>query len=380
VSQSLTRLQAVVLGAVVVLALAIGAFGLVRVGGKQGLWANTAEFTVQLAEPHDIAPGTVVRVRGVDAGRVVAVEYPDQDGPDAAVTVRLAIDARYAGRLYADASAQVYSTGLLGSKVIAVSPGTPAAGPLADGRLAAKEAPDLAAVAAKISGTADEVGQLVRDVRTGNGSLAKLIQDDKLYGELTGLATDSRAMVTKAGGAIEAVEKKTEDVDRFVQDGRATLRSVKQGTDAVQGLPVIRGYVVDAARLLVRPDRRKQDWSYNVADLFEPDTAVLTDDGHGHLSRLAEVLRGVRGGGTEIVVAALADPTVTHRSAEFADELTKKQADVVVQFLKDHKAHKTGWFTSRKATAIGLGRGPHPDPPAMPGIPAYVQVVLFSPP
>lgn len=379
-SQSLTRRQAVLLGLTVLLAVAVLAFGLVRVGGKQGLWADTAEVTVQLAEPHDIAPGTVVRVRGVDAGRVVAVEYPADDGPTAAVTVRMAIDAKFTGRLYADATAQVYATGLLGAKVIAVQPGTPAAGPLADGRLTAKETPDLTAAAAKISATADEVSQLVHEARTGNGTLAKLLRDDTLYREIAGLATDTRGMVVRAGGAIEAVEKKTEDVDRFVQDGRATLRSVKQGTDAVQGLPVIRGYVTDPAKLLVRPDRRKDAWPYDVADLFEPNTAVLTDDGRGHLSRLAELLRGVKGGQTEIVVAAVGDPAATHLTPEFVAELTKKQAEVVVQFLKEHKAHKTGWFSSRKATPVGLGRGPHPDPPHLPMTPAYVQVVLFSPP
>jgi len=43
------------------------------------------------------------------------------------------VDAKFAPRLYADAVAQVQPTGLLGGKVVAITPGTPAAGPLRTG-------------------------------------------------------------------------------------------------------------------------------------------------------------------------------------------------------------------------------------------------------
>jgi ABC-type transporter Mla subunit MlaD len=73
VTQSLSRAQAVVLGLVVVAALALGGYGVARVADKQGLWADTVELTAGFPEAHDITPGTPVRVRGVDAGQVVAV-------------------------------------------------------------------------------------------------------------------------------------------------------------------------------------------------------------------------------------------------------------------------------------------------------------------
>src|SRR4051812_13647445 len=101
------------------------------------------------------------------------------------------VDARFAGRLYADASARVHPTGLLGGKVIAVSPGSPASGPLAGGRLKAAETQGvdqavarLGAAADKIGDAADETRQLVHDARTGNGTLGKLIRDDELYSDL----------------------------------------------------------------------------------------------------------------------------------------------------------------------------------------------------
>ena len=378
-TQSLSRRQSILLGLVVLVAVGLAAVALVRVGGKQGLWTDTAEVTVQFPEPHDIAPGTPVRVRGVDAGQVVGVEYPDHDGPGAAVTIRMKVETRLAARLYADATAQVHATGLLGSKVIAIQPGNPAAGPLIGGRLTATESPDLAKAAAKIGTAADEVAQLVHEARTGNGTLAKLLRDDKLYTEIDGLAKDTRGMVKRAEGAVGVVEKKADDVDQFVKDGRDTLRSVKQGTDAVQSLPVIRNYVTDPVKLLVRPDCRQDDMTYNAADLFETNSAILTDDGRAHLTAVANRLKAERTGKTEVVVAVLSDPAAKEQTAAAAVELTRKQAEAVVEFLKSQKALKVGWFSTRKATPLGLGPGPSPVVPATPLPPNSVQVLFFTP-
>ena len=377
-SQSLSRVQALVLGLVVVLGLVAGGYGLFRVADKQGLWADTTELTVGFPEAHDITPGTVVRIRGVDAGQVVAVEYPDHDGPDAAVTVRMKVDAKFAGRLFADASAMAHSTGIVGSQVIAVHPGTAAAGPLTDGKLKAKEAPTLAQAAGKLNEVADEVKGLVRDARSGSGTLGKLLTDDKLYAEITGLAHDSRLMVKRADGAIGGVEAKVADVDRFVQDGRDTLRSVRQGTDAVQKMPLIRGYVTDAAALLVRPDLKRAALDYNMKGLFEPGTAILTADGQSHLTVAAGWVKE-SSTKSEVVVVARCAPTDATQTGASAAELTKKQAEVALEYIKASRAHRTSWFSSRKATALGLGFAPSPvvgDPADV----SYLQVVLFSPP
>jgi phospholipid/cholesterol/gamma-HCH transport system substrate-binding protein len=378
-SHSLSRWQAILLGAVVLVAVGLTAVGLVRIGGKQGLWAETVEVTAQFPDAHDISLGTPVRIRGVDAGHVTAIDYPADDGPQAAVTLRMKIDAKYATRLYADASAQVHSTGLLGSKVIAVLPGNPSAGPLVDGRLSSKPTPDLTEAAAKIGAAADEVTQLVHEARTGDGTLAKLLRDDKLYAEITGLAKDSRGVVKRAGDAVGVVEKKADDVDQFVKDGRETLRSVKQGTDAVQSMPIVRGYVTDSAKLLVRPDCYREELLYNATDLFEPNSAILSDDGRQHLLAVVNWLKEVKNSKSEVVIAALCDPKVKDQTPASSGELTRKQAEVVLEHLKSNKALKTGWFSSRKATPLGMGQGPSPVVASKPMPPNYVQVVLFTP-
>ena len=255
-SHTLSRWQSIALGLVVVAALALAGLGLTRIASSQGLWADTFELETGFAEVNDVGPGTPVRIRGVNAGQVVAVDYPEADGPDATVAVRMRLDARFRHRVYADGTARVQSTGLLGSKVIAIDPGTPTAGEPTAGRLASEESVDFAKTAAKLDDIADKLGDtvdettlLVREVRTGDGTIPRLLRDDDLYAELKGLTQDTRVVMKRADGALTVVEVEAENVRNLVDDGRNTLRSVRQGTDAVQKLPIIRGYVEDQVAL-----------------------------------------------------------------------------------------------------------------------------------
>ena len=364
-SQGLSRRQAALLGLVVLVTLALAAGSLWRIGSHQGLFAETFDATVGFAEVHDVAPGTAVRVRGVNAGQVVGIDYPDHDGPGAVVTLRLKLDAKYADRLYADATAVLHSTGLLSAKVVAVNPGTPATGPLVERRLKATESPDLGASAAKFGAAADEATQLLREVRTGTGSLAKLVRDDELYQDLKGLAKDSRREVN--------------NVTQFVEDGRATLKSVRQGTDAISKMPLIRSYVEDPGAILVRPTARREAMTYNTDDLFEPRSAILTDAGKIHLDSVAGWLTHLASDKSEVVVVAFFDPAGKSQTPVSAVELTRQQAEAVLAYLKAHGVHKLGWVTRRKMTALGLGTATPPVPEKDPLPPSCLQVLVFTP-
>jgi phospholipid/cholesterol/gamma-HCH transport system substrate-binding protein len=383
VSQSLSRSQALVLGFVVVLVLALGGYGVARIADKQGFWTETTELTAGFAEAHDVTPGTPVRVRGVEAGQVLAVEYPDHDGPGAQVTVRMRVHTKFATRLYANARAHIHANGLLGAKVIAIQPGDPSAGALAGTHLAgvkpfevadavndvrdlAKEAKALATDTRAAVASAKEV---IDGVRAGEGSLGKLVRDDSFYDE-------ARKVLARADKAITNVDGEMGALRGFVSDGRDTLRSVKQGTDAIGKMPIVRNYVEDHVALLVRPTMSREKWGYATRDLFEPGTAVLTAEGAVHLSALAGALQDRKYSGSEIVVAGFYSDEKNPLAPAVALELTRKQAEVVAEFLKEHGAHKLGTFSRRKVVALGMGVTPSPtDPPAA----SHVQVLLFVP-
>ena len=378
-SQSLSRWQAVVLGLVVLAAVAAAGYGVARIAERQGLWADSFEVSAGFPEVHDIAPGTPVRIRGVDAGQVVAVEYPDHDGPGAEVTVRMKLDGKFANRVYADATAQIHGSGLLGSKVIAVQPGTPQTGALAGGRLRGLKPFSTDDAMAEVRGTADEVRKLaseakglVKDVRDSNGTLMKLLRDDDLH-------KDVRALVAKTDKAIGNLDAQAAGLGGFISEGRDTLRSVKQGTDALTKLPIVRSYVEDAAALMVRPNSKRDMWPFNTRDLFEPGTATLTPDGVNHVYHAAVNIRQNTNKAADVVVVAFCDPMDKTQTPASALELTKKQAERVVEQLKSLDVHKMGTFSRRKITPLAMGMNPSPVVETTPLAPSVVQVMVFTP-
>jgi phospholipid/cholesterol/gamma-HCH transport system substrate-binding protein len=387
VSQSLSRWQAVVLGLVVVAALTVGGFGIARIADKQGLWADTFELTAGFPEAHDIAPGTPVRIRGVDAGQVVAVEYPDHDGPGAEVTVRMRLNGRFANRVYADATAQIHGSGLLGSKVIAVNPGTPERGPLADARLRGLKPLNMDEAVADARKTAEEVRALaaetkglVKDVRESNGTFMKLIKDDDLH-------KDTKALIARADKAIGGLEttvggleKEITGLHGFIQDGRETMRSVKQGTDALGKMPIVRGYVENSTEMLVRPNHKREAWAFQPSDLFQSGKpAELSENGRISLNNIASEIKANKNKNSDIVVVVFCDPADKTQTAASASELTKKQAEAVVAHLKACDVHKLGTFTRRKITPLGMGMNPSPVVEKVTLPPAVVQIDLFTP-
>jgi hypothetical protein len=296
------------------------------------------------------------------------------------------LDGQFADRIYTDATAQIQPTNLLGAKVIAIHPGTQQTGIHTSGRLRVENSSDIAQTAAKLDRIAakldtvvDETALLVREVRTGEGTLPKLLRDDDLYQELKNLSKETRIVLRRADGALEVVEIEAGNVRGLVQDGRDTLRSVRQGTDALQRMPVIRSYVENEVALLSRPDCRREALTYNTVDLFESGSAILSEAGKGHLQTVISWLKDGKSDDAEMVVVSQCDPKSSSQTAASAGELTRKQSEAVVEYLKGQGAHKIGWFTRRTMTPLGLGFGPSPVPVPESVPPSYLQVLLFTP-
>ncbi len=131
---------------------------------------------------------------------------------------------------------------------------------------------DLAKSAAKLTQVLTRVDTALQDIDNGKGTVGKLLKDPALYVELLGAVIDMRSAVAELRKGEGAFGKTNDDVRRLVT-------SVKQNSDAIKSLPVVRSYVVDAHKELVRPDCKRFCKWFPESDLFEPGRAVLTSDG-----------------------------------------------------------------------------------------------------
>src|SRR5437868_13660666 len=129
-SRTLSRLQAAVLGVIVVAGLTLAGVGLFAVGTRQWLWSDTFHVVVGFPQIRGVEAGTRVRVQGIEAGEVESIEPPAMPGGDVMLHLRLGGRLRYL--LRADASAQIVGEGMIGGKVIEIDPGSSAAPPIGE--------------------------------------------------------------------------------------------------------------------------------------------------------------------------------------------------------------------------------------------------------
>jgi phospholipid/cholesterol/gamma-HCH transport system substrate-binding protein len=405
VSRSLSRWQKVVLGIVVVTCLSAGAYGLLRLGSKSGMFQETFEVVVYVPDAQDVDKGTPVRIRGVEAGKVVAIEYPDahEDAEDGMVRLRLEVDHKFHDRLFADASAAIVSKGLVGSTHIAMHPGKPSAGPLNTRVIVAKKQPDLTEVTAKLSAVATRVDNVLKKIEKGEGTAGKLVNDDSLYSDLKSITADFKKLVKNsdetvvtlrgesqstmynAQKAIDsmnvtliAVQNEVAGLKDIVRTSKEALSAIKQDAEAVKSLPIIRNYVQDEVKQLVRPHCKKDKVVYRQDDLFEPGRAALTGDGRNRVGEVAAWLRGRKDKGSEIVVASFQDPNDKNETSASARELTRKRSEVVVGLLKEWGAAKISTLSSRNIVALGLGFEPTPLVEHV-DFPSRTEIILFVP-
>lgn len=386
-SRTLSRWQAIVLGFIVVSCLSAGAYGLMRVGGKTGLFQDTFEVVVYVPDAQDVDKGTPVRIRGVEAGKVVAIEYPEveEDAEEGMVRLRLEINRKYQDRLFADSTAAIVSKGLVGSSHIAIHPGKPSAGPLTTKVIVAKKQADLAEITEKLAAVASRVDRVLQKIEKGEGVAGKLINDDSLYTDLKSIAADFKKLAKNSDESIgvlrdeaqttmynaqktldginvtlTAVQMEVAGLREIVRTSKEAISAIKQDAEAVKAMPIIRNYVQDDVKQLIRPTYRKHKVVYTQEDLFESGTAVLTSDGRNRIGEVSAWLRGRKDKGSEVVVVSFQDPNDRYETSASARELTRKRSEVVVNQLKEQGAAKMGTFSSRNIVPIGFGFEPTP--------------------
>jgi phospholipid/cholesterol/gamma-HCH transport system substrate-binding protein len=351
VSRSLSRFQAVVLGLIVLTGLSLAGGGLFLIGGRGWYGADAFHVRAGFREIRGVEVGTRVRLKGMDAGEVVAVLSPEQlDDP---VVLRLRLKGEYRRLIRPDAVVRIESDGLVGGKVLEIKPApTPSAAPAADGLVAEDQL-----LQGDSSDLMEDAAAALNGIREGKGSLGKFLTDTQAHD----------AFVEMIHQGTKALAKSEE-----------TATALQQDADALKRLPVVGAYVEDPAALLQRYKSDRQRRIFSANDLFEPGRAVLTTQGRQDLDGLAPWLKSLKRPGSDVVIVAYADPRSVNPQA--AQALTRQESETVCDYLKARQGvQKIGWFSTRKVTPLGLGVEPSPMPESDPLPPDRLEIQIFTP-
>lgn len=187
------------LGIFVILGLGLFVSTIYFVGKQKNIFGNTFHLKAKFKTVSGLKVGNNVRFSGINIGNVYDVELLT----DTSVMVELVIRKKYQEFIKTDARASIGSDGLMGDKVLTISPGTADKSAVKnDDLILTKNAIEMEDVMLSAKTSVDNAGIITAQLaafttkmNNGNGALSKLISDEgfsnSLKGTLVNLQTAS---------------------------------------------------------------------------------------------------------------------------------------------------------------------------------------------
>lgn len=231
------------LGMFVILGLVLFVFTIYFVGRQKNLFGSTFHLRAQFRTVSGLREGNNVRFSGINIGTVNDIELIT----DTSVMVDLLVKREVQQFIKKDATASIGSDGLMGDKVLTISPGN------AIGRhvknndvIVSKRVIEVEDIMISLKTSVDnaciitnQLAQLTYKMNNGNGILSKLISDDQLSNSfkntLTNLQTSSdefAIFTTKMNNGKGALSKLVGN-ESFGEKLDSTMSNLQSGTKAL---------------------------------------------------------------------------------------------------------------------------------------------------
>ena len=223
------------IGVLTIIAVAITAMLIFTLTGSRGFFWDRYSLKTRFANVAELAPGSPVRVAGKEVGSVKAVEFAGEQ-----IDVVFEVNKNVRPLITTGSVAKLGSVSLLGEGAVDITPSTKGT-PIPDwGYVPSGNAPTSFADITNTAGQGiEQITGLVKDVRSGRGTVGKLMTDDRLYGELHAFVVSANDLTAgikqgrgtvgrllkdpKAADALEASLKNIDDMTRRINAGEGSL-------------------------------------------------------------------------------------------------------------------------------------------------------------
>ena len=181
------------IGIIAVGAIALAILIIVAVGGQAGFTWQQYTLKTMFSNVQGLKEGAVVRVAGVEVGKVDDVEF---SGPEVEVTLKIKDEMQ--SRITTESRASIGSLSLLGEPIIEISPSSGGT-PLEDGAFiqSTRPAGQLSDVAEGARQSLEQVTSILKDIRAGKGTVGRLFTDDQVYKEVQALIGSAETVATQ---------------------------------------------------------------------------------------------------------------------------------------------------------------------------------------
>src|SRR5579864_6448809 len=336
------------LGAFIIATLAILAAGIFIIGDRQYLFSDTYRLKAQFSTVVGLDAGAEVRVGGVHAGSVRAIELPRK--PTDKITVVMDLQKSTHDIIKQDSVANIQTEGLLGNEYISISFGSADGLNVKDGDTIGSQPPlviaDLIAKTDAIldssKGAIDNVAVATSNLKSisakiddGHGTIGALINDKTMYTQLNQTAAGMNTTMTHAQAGIADFQENMEALKQnFLLRGYFKKRGYDDSADlasnTIPSLP-------EASPL--------KTFTYEPKNLFTKiDTAEMKNQ--GSLSTAGKFLAG-----NEFGIAVVVVYTGATGDTDKDLVLTQARAAVVRAYLVGNFG-----FDDTQLKTLGMGK------------------------
>lgn len=172
------------LGMFVTIGLLLFIMAVYFIGKQKNLFGSTFHITSKFKTVSGLEVGNNVRFSGINVGTVEQIQLIN----DSTVNVVLVMKEEVREFIKTDATASIGSDGLMGDKVLTITPGSKSKTIIADnGQIASVDGIEMQDLMKSVKKSVDNVGVISDELaifshsmNNGNGALARLVKDDKM--------------------------------------------------------------------------------------------------------------------------------------------------------------------------------------------------------
>lgn len=226
----LKQLEGARLGIFIFLGTVLMVLAIFLLGSKEKLFTNTIEIKAYFNQIEGLKSGAPVRLSGYDIGSVSSVSFANDASAKVEVKMRIVNDLKHLIKF--DSEASIETEGLVGKKIVAITPGSSDAAEVTNGGIIKSKTPmNIAKIIEETESVMGYMKDLTKDfseifakVNQGKGSIGKLVNDEQLY--------KSAVNVTQsADRSMNTITKRLDEISDIIVNTSGSLKSIVGNVD-----------------------------------------------------------------------------------------------------------------------------------------------------
>lgn len=249
----LKNLEGARLGIFIFIGTILLVISIFMIGNKERLFVGTIFIKTYFSNVEGLRSGAPVRLSGLDVGSVSEIKLTDK--PDSLIEVTMRIEENVVRFIRLDSEAAIETEGLVGKKIITLTPSSSNVELVSDGSvIRAKNPVSMAAIMGETQSSIQYVREITKEfseiaakINRGEGTVGKAVNDEQLYFAAVNITRSAERSLNAITARLDEVSdvlisfgKELPDiatnVDTVVNSIKDLLGEVKQGNGVLGAL------------------------------------------------------------------------------------------------------------------------------------------------